>query len=542
MHPFAPDDPESTTWDVVVVGTGMGGASAGFALARRGHRVLFLERGLFLFGDAERGDGRMPVEPEERPESRLERGWWPFPLEGRTDGSDQKFFAPWGCGSGGTTGLYAAQLERLHPTDFAPRANHPDAADSTLPDSWPITYEDLLPYYRQAEELFRVRGTPDPLQPDPDAPLREAPALSPRDQDFLESFRELGLHPYRAHVAYEFVPGCEECGGALCPRACKNDAGKICLLPALEQHGARILAECHVLSLEADESSVRRIRCRWRDKERSIRARVVVLAAGAFMTPALLLRSKSPAWPEGLANGSGAVGRNLMLHAGDFIAVRPRRALSAAGPRKALALNDFYRCEEGKLGTFQSVGIAIEWGYVLFYLRSTMEKSSPLLRKLAGPFLRVVAHAAAAYFKSSAVFATILEDLPYWENRVVPAADSPNGMRFEYRYPDELRRRNQRFRRRLKRALGPHHRTMVLSPPGTLNFGHVCGTCRFGTDPRTSVLDRTNRAHEVENLYVVDASFFPSSGGTNPTLTIAANALRVADAIHEKLPQPATRG
>ena len=111
---------------------------------------------------------------------------------------------------------------------------------------------------------------------------------------------------------------------------------------------------------------------------------------------------------------------------------------------------------------------------------------------------------------------------------------APNGMRFEYRYPDELRARVARFRSRVAHALRPH-RTFVLSGDNNLNFGHVCGTCRFGDDPATSVLDRDNRAHGLANLYVVDASFLPSSGGTNPSLTIAANALRVAGAVHARL-------
>src|SRR5262249_51523944 len=152
-------------------------------------------------------------------------------------------------------------------------------------------------------------------------------------------------------------------------------------------------------------------------------------------------------------------------------------------------------------------------------------------RVLAAPFLRVVAHLAAFHFREAAMFATIVEDLPYWENRVVPDSKSRNGMRFEYRIPGELRERNRLFPKRLRGALKPHHRVLVLSNEDTLNFGHVCGTCRFGDDPERSVLDRWNRAHDLANLFVVDASFFPSSGGTNPTLTIAANALRVAREI-----------
>src|SRR5262249_4351249 len=131
--------------------------------------------------------------------------------------------------------------------------------------------------------------------------------------------------------------------------------------------------------------------------------------------------------------------------------------------------------------------------------------------------------------------AWIVEALPYWQNRVIPDTNTQAGFRFEYRYPDELRARARLSRDLLTRKLRPRHRTMVLSNELNLNFGHTCGTCRFGDDPRTSVLDRSNRAHDVDNLYVVDASFFPSSGGINPSLTIAANALGAAEAMDVQL-------
>jgi choline dehydrogenase-like flavoprotein len=309
----------------------------------------------------------------------------------------------------------------------------------------------------------------------------------------------------------------------------------VCLLPAIEQHGAALLPECEVIRLESDAARVTGVRCRRRGEEFTVRSRIVVLAAGAYRSPILLLASRSDAWPEGLANGSGLVGRNLMVHAGDIVAVRPRRRLSPGGPTKSMSINDFYQYEGTKLGTVQSFGLKITYGYVLYFLRNTLDRHpSKWIRKLR-PLLRFVAFVGAVYYRNAAAFASILEDLPYHQNRVVPDESLPNGMRFEYDYPEELARRNQMLRDALRESLGRDHRVVVLSGDRTLNFGHPCGTCRFGDDPATSVLDRHNRAHEVENLYVVDASFFPSSGGTNPSLTIAANALRVAGTIHERL-------
>lgn len=184
MDPHIPAAPEASEWDVIVVGTGMGGSTVGYALAQRGLRVLFLEKGLFLQRSANRDDCPRGTEEDQRPAARLRRGCWPLPIQGKTSADGNlEFFPPLGCGSGGSTNLYAAQLERLAPCDFTPRANYPNVHDSALPEAWPITYAELLPYYRRAEQLYRVRGTQDPLNPDPDSPLRESPPLSARDQN-----------------------------------------------------------------------------------------------------------------------------------------------------------------------------------------------------------------------------------------------------------------------------------------------------------------------------------------------------------------------
>lgn len=532
---WIPENPESVEWDAVIVGTGMGGATLGAALAKQGHKVLFVEKGHFLFGDHDRGDGSQAILDDNSPGERLRTGWWPIKIEGESSGENLSLFAPLGCGTGGTTSLYAAQLERLSPLDFDCGKTHGDVPGASIPERWPISFEDFAPYYRQAETLYEVCGTEDPLQPDPEAELREPPKLSDRDAHLFESFEALGLHPFRAHVGCRFIEGCTECGGSLCPRGCKSDAGRISLMPALTQHGAKILSNCEVVKLEADAERVTGVRCRQGDQELLLRGKVVVVAANAYMTPALLLKSTSEHWPEGLANRSGLVGRYLMMHTSDFIAIRAGKKLSHEGPKKALALNDFYTDAGNKLGTLQSVGIQVNPGYVLYHLRNRADREKTWYLRLGRPLFRPIAYIAAAFYKSSSVFASIVEDLPYAHNRIRLDPESENGMAFEYHYADELLERNRLFRKCLSRTIGKSHSVQVLNTDDNLNFGHVCGTCRFGDDPDESVLDRNNRAHDVENLYVVDASFFPTSGGNNPSLTIAANALRVAEAISERL-------
>lgn len=555
-NPFAPHDPESTEWDVVVIGTGMGGSTAGFALAKLGRRVLFIEKGKYqqshLVGAAagvagEDTAGTVAPDPGEQALERLNNGHWPERIQGNSSFGRLDFFAPMGCGTGGTTNLYAAALERFRPSDFRPRANFPAAPDSTLPERWPISYDELQPYYDQAEALFRVRGSGDPLAPETHSPLREPPPLSERDQHLFDSFTRLGLHPYRIHVGYEYKPGCTECAGRVCPRACKSDAGRVCLLPATRDFGACLLTECEVVKLEAGATSVQAVHCVRDGRSLTIRGKVVVLAAGAYMSPLLLLKSASPAWPDGLANRSGLVGRNLMLHVADYIALTPLKRLATTGPQKSLAFDDFYQADGEKVGSFQAVGAQISPGQVMQYIRYVAERDPrwwvrlarprPVWwRKLSSPAIRLLALVMyhAFNFKNAAIWGQVVEDLPYRDNRIVIDPQAKSGFRFEYHYTDELKSRVLSFRRRLAKAIAPH-RAIVLSGENNLNFGHVCGTCRFGDDPGASVLNRDNRSHDVDNLYVVDASFFPSSGGTNPSLTIAANALRVAETIDRQL-------
>ncbi|MCU0671281.1 MAG: GMC family oxidoreductase [Myxococcota bacterium] len=532
--PIVPERPDDEAWDVVVVGAGMGGGTLGFALAQRGFRVLFLERGLYLFGDHDRGTGSLDSTPED-PDGRMRRGYWPHPIKGRSSFGPVEFFGPFGAGTGGSSSVYAAQLERMRPADFEPRRHHPTATDSTLPEHWPISYDELLPYYRRAETLYDVCGTDDPLQPDPEAPVRPPPPMSERDAFVFDALRASDLNPYRAHVGSRFVPGCVGCGGALCPKSCKADSGRVCVVPAVTSHGARILPSCEVLRIEATASRAERVVCRVQGREISVTGKVIVLAAGALMTPTLLLRSQSSIWPDGLANRSGRVGRNLMMHTSDQLAIRPSKTLPAEGPQKAISLNDFYLRNGRKLGNLQSMGVPVSAGVISEYLKQRAQKDPKWYLQMGRLGRKVASTVGAAIFGQSVVMASIVEDLPYHENRVVLDASSPNGMRFEYTYPAELRERNQLFRDELQKAVSKHLTALTLSGENNLNFGHVCGTCRAGEDPTTSVVDRDGRCHELENLFIADSSYFPSAGGINPSLTIAANALRIADRIASSL-------
>jgi len=294
--------------------------------------------------------------------------------------------------------------------------------------------------------------------------------------------------------------------------------------PALADHGARLLADCRVTRLEADRTRVKQVICEHRGSTLALRAEVVVLAAGALATPVLLLNSRSGDWPGGLANDSDLVGRNLMRHLLDPIEIWPHPGSAITAANKQIGLNDFYYWQGQKYGTVQSFGAIppMEW------LANRPGARGKALR-LMSPVVRAVYD---RFFTGGLVLAAMTEDLPYLDNRVLPSdqptSDGRQRLRLQYRlHASEIERRAV-FLRQLKEVLAPFRKLPLGSGKDNANLGHVCGTCRFGTDPKTSVLDPHNRAHDLDNLYVVDTSFFPSSAGLNPSLTVAANALRVA--------------
>lgn len=522
------DSLRNRTWDVAILGAGLGGGTLGYDLARRGHSVLFIERGPIQ---------AVTINPEFQHEigNPALRGWWPAELSHYDGSTVQTFYHPLGCGTGGSSAMFGMVMERFRPEDFEPRRYFPDANNSTAPDAWPISYKDLEPYYDEAERLYRVRGEPDPLFPDGQSCL-SPPLATNKERLLLEALSESGLHPYRFHYACERVAGCDGCVGKLCPRNCRNDAHRMCIVPALEAYGADLLTDCRVERLEHSNRAISEVVALHRGQEVRVKARVVVLAANTFGSPLILFRSRSERFPNGLANGSGMVGRNLMLHVSDSLLVKRRGRspwrLRSPGSQMnhGIAINDFYQIDGVKHGNIHAHPVNVSQESVTEYLRLRYARRA----KQFPSAVAVAAWIGATIHAEKTYFATIVDDLPYAENRVLPESSTDDHMAYAYTIHDELRTRAKNLIRRFRRAIASRCSLSVMTQ-SRLNRGHSCGTLRFGHDPRTSVLDSTNRAHELDNLYAVDASFFPSSGGINPGLTIAANALRVAEIIAARL-------
>ena len=516
-------------YDIAIIGTGAGGGTLLHALAGRGKRILVLERGDYV------------------PREKANWSTRAVNLEGRyqtkevwRDRDGQPLHPHTNYCVGGNTKFYGAALFRLRREDFG-EVKHWGGVSP----AWPIGYEDLEPYYTAAERLYHVHGERgvDPTDPPASAPYPHA-AVShePRFQQLHDDWARLGLHPFHVPLGImldERDPRasrcirCETCDGHPCLVGAKSDAQVVAVDPALADPNVTLLTNAYVARLETSASGreVTRLVVKRGDATETHSADVVVVSAGAINSAALLLRSASDRHPRGLANGSDMVGRHYMGHVNSVL-MAISRCPNPTVFQKTLGLNDFY---------FGSP----EWEYPMGHIS--------FVGKLDADTLRGGAPAIAPGWsldlmaKHSMDFWLTSEDLPDPDNRVT--LDREGNIVLAYRPNNETA--HQRLTAKLEqlmkqqRTCGVHghdcheglfSRNLFLGQRIPLaGVAHQNGTARFGRDPRESVLDVNCRAHEVDNLYVVDASFFPSSAAVNPALTIMANALRVADHLKGRL-------
>ncbi|WP_312525460.1 GMC family oxidoreductase [Paracoccus sp. (in: a-proteobacteria)] len=520
------EDLQRGSWDVIVIGTGIGGGLTARRLCELGLSVLMIEKGADL-GDTRSG---LPMTTATNPQERLESGAWPQPLEAQLDGSAAKLEGMIGAAVGGTSLYYAATLERpeRHDLDHSAERPHPTGG-------WPVGYAEFAPYFDRAERYMHIGGQTDPLDAQAAALPFPARPFTATDTALFTTLRHNGLHPYQTHMAARFVPGCEGCFGRRCPRRCKMDGRSAGVLPALETGRAALIDRCTVLSIDADDQ-VTSIRCRRDDQEFTLTARAYVLAGGGLGSPALLLRSRNEIWPEGLGNRHDLVGRNLMFHLSEIMALWPGTPNRPEDTEnRSISLRDLYYRAGQRFGLIQTMGLSAGYGEVLYAMQGRFDRSRLRGIKLLRHGLRIPAMLAARLLGPAKLFVGVLEDLPYRDNRLLHEKDdNSDRLRFRYDISDELKSRRMAFRREMRHAFRGK-RSMFMGSAPQLNFAHPCGTLRFGDDPTTSVLDRDCKVHGLTNLYVSDASFMPTSNGVNPSLTIAANALRVAERISEQL-------
>jgi choline dehydrogenase-like flavoprotein len=510
----------SNDYDVIIIGTGAGGGTLAYRLAPSGLRVLLLERGDWLQREPDNWDSKAVF---LRNKYKAKESW--ICEDGTEFHPGQNYYV------GGQTKFYGSILFRLRERDFGEVQHH-----GGISPAWPLSYDDFAPYYDEAERLYHVHGTrgADPAEP-PRGPY-PYPAVShePRIQKLSDDMERAGLQPFPLPVGVlldEEQPRnsvcvrCTRLDGFPCLVDGKADAQVCAVQPALKHPNVTLVTNAKVERLETDAGgrSVTKVVVNRDGHLETYSGDVVVVSCGAVNSAALLLRSVSDQHPNGLANSSDVVGRHYMCHQNSAL-IAISQEPNPTSFQKTLGVNDFYWGADDyelPLGHIQMLG-----------------KSDGNMLRGGAPWytpgfaLEYVARHAIDFWLTS-------EDLPHPDNRVM--VERSGQIRLHYRdYDVEPHRRLVGKLKALLPKLGCHP---TLIPNQMIRderipvagVAHQCGTVRFGENPETSALDVNCKAHDVDNLYVVDTSFFPSSSAVNPALTAMANALRVGDHLIERL-------
>ncbi|MGA2164380.1 MAG: GMC family oxidoreductase [Solirubrobacteraceae bacterium] len=530
-------------YDVIIIGSGAGGGTLARHLAPSGKRILLLERGQWL-----------PREPQNWSAAEVFLDNRYISPDTWYDAAGKPFQPQVHYYVGGATKLYGAALYRMRKEDFGELRHH-----GGISPAWPIPYEEMEPYYTKAEQLYEVHGArgEDPTEPPASAPYPH-PAVShePRIAQLAEDFAAAGLHPFHApcgvmlredNMPYSACVRCSTCDGFPCLVHAKSDAEVLGVRPALEHPNVTLLTGATALQLltNTSGSAVTEVVVE-RGGEESLGnggkgkkgeggggarerygADIVVVSCGAANTAKLLLSSATDKHPAGLANGSDQVGRNYMFHNSQAVLAISKEPNPTVF-QKTLGVNDYYFASEEwefPMGNIQMVGKSVPDMY---------RGEQPLMTRLAPTFsLEDIATHAVDFWLST-------EDLPQPDNRV--SVDRDGKLTLAYTPTnDHARDRLLEQLRSLLGHLGMHEHHLIPrwayleNKIPVAGVAHQAGTCRFGSDPATSVLDTDCRAHELDNLYVVDTSFFPSISAVNPALTAMANAVRVGEHLLARL-------
>ena len=511
-------------FDVVIIGSGAGGGTLARHLAPSGLKILVLERGDWL-----------PQEPENwNAEEVFQKGRYIS-----KDVWHDKHGKPFQPGShyfvGGATKMYGAAHFRLRQQDFE-QLQHFDG----ISPAWPLRYSDFEPYYQRAEEMYHVHGQrgEDPTEPPCSGPYPHPPvAHEPRIQKLVDDLHAAGLHPFHApsgvmldeaNMAFSRCRRCNCCDGFPCLVHAKSDADVLGMRPALAAPNVSLLTRAQVRRLRTDASgrSVQAVELEHDGEAMTVRADVVVVSCGAANSARLLLMSANDKHPRGLANGSDQVGRNYMFHNSKAMVALAHEPNTTVF-QKTISINDWYLGDadfDYPMGNIQMTGKT----------NGTIMKGYAPLETFLMPgwSMDKIAEHALDFWLSS-------EDLPDPNNRVSVDGEGQIHLSYTPNNQTAAQRLYGRLTGMLDQLYLKNHlverQFYIKSEMSIAAVGHQAGTCRFGSDPATSVLDLNCKAHELDNLYVVDTSFMPTIGAVNPSLTAIANALRVGDHLRERL-------
>lgn len=508
-------------YDIIIIGTGSGGSTIAYKLASTGKRILILERGGFIPKEKENWD---PHEVVTVGRYRPNEEWY--------DKEDKPFKPYIHYNVGGNSKMYGAALFRFRESDFE-EVNHYGGKSP----AWPFGYETLEEYYENAEKLYSVHGRRgvDPTEPPAKTEYPIPPlAYEPLIEDLEMKLKQIGLKPFplpmgvklpQDYTETESPVVLENFDGFPDLTDSKADSQVMCLRPALKNKNVTLLTNAYVEKLETDESGTRitKVIAAIKGEKIVFSSKLVIVACGAVNSAALLLRSKNEKHPNGLANSSDQVGRNLMLHHNGCLVAFTKKKNDCVF-QKSLGLADFYhRADDSEfpLGEIQLMG------------RNDPDTILWLAEKM------YPGKTYAALKEMTIDFWLTAEDLPHPDNRITLRQDGSIKVvytRTNYTAFEKLKEKLKQVFVKLG-EIDPDYKDTRWNgyDLDISGMSHQNGTLRFGNDPSTSVLDINCKAHDLDNLYVVDASFFPSCGAFNPALTISANALRVGDHIINKV-------
>ena len=523
--------------DVLIIGAGASGAAFAWSMADTRMRIVCLEQGDWMRPQDYPTTGRdwevrQLGDFSFNPNVRARDTDYPV-----NDAASPISIANFN-GVGGSTVFYAAHFPRFHPADFKVRSR------DGVADDWPIDYQTLEPFYAENDRMMGVAGLPgDPAYPPKAVPLPPVP-LGTVGEAFGRGFNKLGWHwwPSDSAIATRPYEGRDRCLNlGPCTSGCAQGAKAstdVTYWPAAIRRGVELRTRCRVREIKVNDEGFATgvVYCDAEGVEHFQAAEVVVMACNGVGTPRILLNSVSPRFPDGLANSSGLVGRNLMFHPyASITGVFDEPLDGHMGPIGCCVWSqEFYETDPAR-------------DFLRGYTMEITRGRGPVMTAVAGlrtgriPWGADHHEAFAGLFLRTAGMVMICEDLPELHNTVTldPLLTDSDGIpapKISYTLSDNSRRMLEHAIARgteVLRAAGA--REVFSEAPMRAAGWHLMGTARMGTDPATSVVNHWGRAHDVRNLFIVDGSIFVTSAGVNPTSTIQALALYIADAMKKNL-------
>lgn len=496
-------------FDVVIIGSGFGGGPIAYSLSQKGYKVLVIEQGGYLHDNSRHSLEHIQSQDKWYSQKKIVRAPYSYHCVG------------------GMSKLFSGNLTRMREKDF-----HEVRHEFGISPAWPIDYCDLENYYFKAEQLFKVQGMQegDVCQPYrlTDFPYRSVPPSKNMTQ-LITEIKNKGFSTFQQAVCFNSdgkTVNCDGCLGRCCPSRCKNDVEYSCIEPMITNFQGNIWINAKAIQMvtNSNGSLIEYVKVNKLNESCRVFAKQFVVSCGAIHSSILLLASKNAMHPNGLGNSSGLIGRNYMQHIITHLVAISKKKLDLGGFLKTFSINDYYAGTNDypyPMGNIQAFG----------KITADTFKSSATASRF--PWLHLVPSSLLTYLLEHAFVISITsEDLPDKNNRISLTADGSGGILFSRDIlHTQAHEKLVSISKNLLLDIGFNF--VIPYRIGVGRSAHYCGTTVFGKNPADSVLNVFCQSHDVANLFVIDAGFFPSSSAINPALTIAAQSLRVAEFLSQ---------